>query len=275
MPRARPNAEQLRAFHQMQAQHILRSLNTNGQYDVIPASGDAVGAGIGSRANVLPRAAGEAQKETEGDGASARDAPGADGKEHDGQGSAAVQDSQGRGAEGADGDRRAPKRKRKSGVRHCKSGVRKRKSGARKRKGGVEDAGGSAASAEGGEDAAAAPLKPDAVLSMPGLGYPVPIVAIPGYNGGPQVFVNTKQAKAIMRRREQRAKLARTTETARKQYLHESRHRHATKRKRGPNGRFLTKAELTAQQEDLGGAGATAGEHDAAAGGSNEASGAQ
>ena len=110
---------------------------------------------------------------------------------------------------------------------------------------------------------------------MPGLGYPVPIVAIPGYNGGPQVFVNTKQAKAIMRRREQRAKLARTTETARKQYLHESRHRHATKRKRGPNGRFLTKAELTAQQEDLGGAGATAGEHDAAAGGSNEASGAQ
>ena len=68
------------------------------------------------------------------------------------------------------------------------------------------------------------------------------------------LYVNAKQFHRILKRRVARQKLEealRLTSKGRKPYLHESRHKHAMRRPRGPGGRFLT-AEEVAEMDKKG-----------------------
>ncbi|SAM01046.1 hypothetical protein [Absidia glauca] len=73
-------------------------------------------------------------------------------------------------------------------------------------------------------------------------------ISTPATHEEEPLYVNAKQYHRILKRRAARLRLEELNRIAksRKPYLHESRHKHAMRRPRGPGGRFLTQSEIAA-----------------------------
>lgn len=102
---------------------------------------------------------------------------------------------------------------------------------------------------------------PNDMYRMPQTMMQMPGAPMPGMMEEEPLYVNAKQYNRILKRRQARAKMeamvraSRAAKGDKAPYMHESRHRHAMKRPRGPGGRFLTAAEiaeLKAQEATLG-----------------------
>ncbi|ORZ13548.1 CCAAT-binding transcription factor (CBF-B/NF-YA) subunit B-domain-containing protein [Absidia repens] len=84
---------------------------------------------------------------------------------------------------------------------------------------------------------------------IPAPAQPVPVATAPSEEE--PLYVNAKQYHRILKRRTARLRLEELNRIARsrKPYLHESRHKHAMRRPRGPGGRFLTSSEIAALEK--------------------------
>lgn len=93
---------------------------------------------------------------------------------------------------------------------------------------------------------------------MPQQLYGMPSMPAMAANGGvleeEPLYVNAKQYNRILKRRQARARLEAQMKQSREKapYMHESRHRHAMNRPRGPGGRFLTAAEIAEMKAQQG-----------------------
>lgn len=85
------------------------------------------------------------------------------------------------------------------------------------------------------------------------------IPQFPCHGDGPRpweeapLYVNPKQFARILKRRTARYRMERLpcTPETRKPYLHESRHKHASRRPRGPGGRFLPKNKPEVREQEV------------------------